>query len=428
MFIGTYFANNETKWFGTDCRLVFNVIGSFGFPTLHRPQVILRSINPVNPGLRASMVGCVCSYFPLAFSKHHDDGETNRVSHSLQTFWDGSMIASPRTQAEPTSLRLGCLTKFHRTCWHSRLDELAIPRPFESALAAAVSSLVSVGKPHLPKPRFHSLVILSAPGASNSDQPEIRKTPFQFRKLSPERSMVDWQQSRNNNNTDPTMGQQFQANCRKNCGCLNVWVKKILCGTVGKNVQVFQGFPLDAIARYCKCTRKPYQIGHGEKRLDRRTKQMQNTHKTKKATTIHQSKQNQLLQLQDHTSLDAMCEGWGGSLLGCAWFNVGMDRVSRLRRVRLLLLGNILRFLLVDYLGSFISVLCWIIFSTWSPSHLVAALPEQKQGGNLLYSNWCHIDALLSKNILTTVETCYKLFCLKAPIMINLARCCCFFH
>ena len=72
----------------------------------------------------------------------------------------------------------------------------------------------------------------------------------------------------------------------------------------------------------------------------------------------------------------------------------------------------------------FFSVLCWIIFSTWSPSHLVAGLPEQNQGGKLLYSNWCHIDALLSKNILTTVETCYKLFCLKAPIMINLARCC----
>jgi len=78
LFIGTSFANNETKWFGTDCRLVFNVIGSFGFPTLHRPQITLRSINPVNPGFRASMVRCVCSYFPLAFSKHHDDGETNQ--------------------------------------------------------------------------------------------------------------------------------------------------------------------------------------------------------------------------------------------------------------------------------------------------------------------------------------------------------------
>ena len=81
--IGTYFANNETKWFGTDCRLVFNVIGSFGFPTLHRPR---RS--SLDPSI-LSILGSVPPWLD-AFFKHHDDGETNlailRVK-SANLFW-----------------------------------------------------------------------------------------------------------------------------------------------------------------------------------------------------------------------------------------------------------------------------------------------------------------------------------------------------
>ena len=210
----------------------------------------------------------------------------------------------------------------------------------------------------------------------------------------------------------------FKQTAVKDCGCLNVWVKKIGAVWLGKMSKSSRGVSLGCD---CNCTRKPYEIGHGEKRLDRSTMQMQNTYKTNRATTIHQSKQNQLLQLQDHTSLDAMCEGWFAAWLWViyrAWTEYLGWEVRWVASSDGLLLGNLLRLLLVDFVGSFLSVLCWIIFSTWSPSHLVAALPEQKQGGNLLYSNWCHIDALLSKNIPTTVETCYKLFCLKAPIML----------
>lgn len=79
--------------FGTDCRLVFNVIGSFGFPTLHRPR--RSSLDPSILSILGSgpqWFDVFVPIFHLRFLNTMTMGKPTNLAIlqvSLQTFLDG---------------------------------------------------------------------------------------------------------------------------------------------------------------------------------------------------------------------------------------------------------------------------------------------------------------------------------------------------
>ena len=70
LFIGTYFANTETKCLERIALFSTSLVHLVLLHCIARRSSLDPSMQPP-PGFRASMVGCVCSYFP-PFSKRHD--------------------------------------------------------------------------------------------------------------------------------------------------------------------------------------------------------------------------------------------------------------------------------------------------------------------------------------------------------------------